>query len=840
MRVALVAIVLLSAIIATMAAKPRPVDLDTNQTRVCFDTVLTATTSQVVANQGHLTCPPLWKLNTRHVFASQLSSDGTRLMMISTYPYASGSTAGHALSVSVFETYLISTGALVSSIELKDAVLPSLAAVANSAVSFCATAQDVFLSTQGNGNSSQLQHYDLKTGLKKPMISYELINRSDRLWLTCTDSQLYVSVPMANAVWQLSPLDGLLERIVTRLPSPAAISIDSGLLRVVMGRPALRVLSFDLASGTHRDNVNVASGAGLNLRGIAFAPSQAAVLIVTLDDSQTVRVLTDPLSNTVSSAPQLAVNRAQVLLADGKTVIVNGLPVSYKTGLTLTSVADSALLNDGNAEQLSAVSYTTPDHKLLIVDTRGGITRFSSFDGDCSILFDAALPALLTENSRVLHTDLDSHNIMSLLYLASDGSTVVLRDDINDRQEHVWPQFCPDENEQIIAGLATAWPQPRVCVMCSAEIICLDMQSQQRFAFYLPVHMINNLEQVRLEWSEDHTLVILFYAGTEVWVLDGSIGSEGFVLMRRFDELPAVLDVHYWGVVNVHKDLYTLRISATQLMVVSAENWTAISAPALDHKQALGATVMLVPNLGAPLYSPDSLCIGFRGNQTVDPLDQLTQDQISTMIGVAAVCGILMCVSCVAGLAFCAFGVCRKSTYAFPCLAKKHHGSSGFGEIGGGTRKKRSAGLVRDVACGTTSQNICFTLFCCCPKLASRVNVMQQSMHHPAMSDIDLSAHLARDAEGGGDDDDEENSFGNLGNGKAADKALSGITEASFGGRDSPPATLIPETPGRPESSPPRQPVSAAAAAAAPPPPPQSPSPGLVGSGLLSGFEDGK
>ncbi len=819
---AVIALVLLAMSAATMAAKPRLVDLDTNQTRVCFDTVLTATANQVVANQGHLTCPPLWKLNTRHVFASQLSSDGTRLMMISTYPYASGTTAGVGSgSVNVFETYLIATGALVSSIELKDAVLPSLSST-DSAVSFCVTSQDVFLSTQGNGTHSRLQHYDTKTGVKKSMVAYDFITRSDRLWLACTDSALYVSVPMANAVWQLSPRDGLLERIVTRLPSPAALSIDSGFLRVVMGRPALRVLTFDLATGTHRDNVNVANNGPLNLRSITFAPSLAAVLIVTLDDSQTVRVLTDPLSNTVSAATQLAVNRAQVLLADGKSVIVNGLPVSYKTGVTLTGVADSALLNDGNAEQLAAVAYTTAEHKLLIIDTHGGITRFSSFDGDCAILFDAALPALLTENSRVLHTDVDSHNIMSLLYLASDGSTVVLRDDINDRQEHVWPGFCPDPNEQIIAGLATAWPEPRVCVMCSAEIICLDMQTQQRFAFYLPVHMINNLEQVRLEWSEDHTLAILFYAGTEVWILDGSIGSDGFVMVRRFDELPAVLDVHYWGVVSAYKDLYTLRISSTQLMVVSAENWTVISAPALDHKQALGATVMLVPNLGTPLYTADSLCIGFRGNQTTEPKDQLTQEQVSATIGIAAICAVLLCVSCTAGLGFCAFGLCRKSTYVLPCCSKKRDKITGFGEIGGASRKKRSAGCLRDVACGGASQNACFGLLFCCPTFASRVNAVQQSLRYPAMSEIDMTEHLANDTEG---DDDDESSFGHLGGNRqgSASAALSRIGDDSFGDPASPAPTLSPELLG---------PVSAAAAAAAPP------SPALVGSGLLDGFEE--
>jgi hypothetical protein len=799
LAVALFALLALSSH-SLVSAKSKPVELDTNQTRVCFDTVLTATASQVVANQGHLTCPPLWKLNTRHVFASQLSSDRTRLMMISTYPYASGTATHSATSVNVFETYLVSTGALVSSIELKDAILPSLANMDDPAVSFCTTAQDVFFSTQGAGNTSHLQHYDIKTGLKKAMVAYEPITRSDRLWLACNDAALYVSVPAANAVWQLSPADGLLERIVTRLPSPAALSLDSSFLRVVMGRPALRVLTFDLVSGTHRSNVGVASSQ-LNLRGISFAPSQAATLIVTLDDSQTVRVLTDPLSNVVSTDRQLAVNRAQMLLADGKTVIVNGLPVSLTTGNTLTSVADSALLNDGNAEQLSAVAYTTPDRKLIIVDTRGGVARFSSFEHDCSVFFDAALPALLTEDARVLHTDTDSHNIMSLLYLASDGSTVVLREDIGDRQEHVWPAFCPDANEQIIAGLATAWPEPRVCVLCSAEVICLDMKTQQRFAFYLPVHMLNNLEQVRLEWSEDHTLLVLFYAGTEVWLLDGSIVSEGFVMVRRFEDLPAVLDVHYWDVVNVHEDLYTLRISSTQLMVVSGENWTSIAEPVLDHKQTLGADVLLVPNLGAPTYLADSLCVGFRGNQTVGPRDMLTQDQASTMIGILAASAVLFIVSCLGGLGCCCFGVFRRSAYSMPCCPAKLKEGTGYGSLGDGNHmKKRSAGWLRDLACGISSQNICFGFLCCCPSLASRVNAIQQSVRYPACTDIRMTDSLARDAEGGDDGDD--------GDATGPATPLSTFNETSFDPEGAQASVLTPNTP----------PPSAAAAAASPPP----------------------
>lgn len=656
----LAALVLTVMIGAAQAAGPNTTD--TGSPRVCFDTILTIKPDLVMARQLQSQLCQLWILNKRHVFGAQYNDDRSQISMVVTYPYAAslassgtgGSSAGRP-PVYLFETYNAASGSRLSSVELKQALLPPVSS--DAPVAFCVTANDILLSVYGNGSSTSVQHFD-RTGVKKPLVAYAPIAASDRIWMSCTDSSVYMSVPAANAVWRLSPTDGLLERIVARVQSPSALSLDYGMLRVASGRPARQIHTYDLYAGeAHRGQVDV-SAESLHLRGISIV-SPSPFLMAVVDDEGVLRQLTDPLVNTVTSNSRLAVRYAEAMMADGRTAIVNGLPVFIKTATPITAVSNSELLNAGNADRVGTVLYTRDSRQLITIDRLGAVSMYSAFDHQCPIVFVKPLPPLITTEASLIYTD-ERDWRTPLLYVAMADTTLVLRPSAVDSDETVWPSFCPDAGETILTGLSTSWPVRVTCALCGAELVCL-FDDQERRVYPLPLGMIGSLNAVRLAWDGGHQNVLAFHLGTDIWTLPIDSGSQRdeatWTLLRQFSRLPVVFDITYWDVREVYADVYSLRLSADYILLVTGAsgNWTAEAGAPLDRNQALGNKLLLVPNVRTSYYDEQSICVGFPLNVTREDLGMTAKQRAAAardmriamggLIACSLLCTLLCCMS---------------------------------------------------------------------------------------------------------------------------------------------------------------------------------------------------
>lgn len=661
--VAVVCAAVLLALIGTcLAAEANNASVAVPPPRVCFDTVLTSTPDLVVARQLQRQLCTLWKLDKRHVFGAQYNDDRSQISMVVTYPYAAallpsgGGSGAPRPPVYLFETYNSITGGMVARVELKQASLPDVSA-SDVPVSVCITAGDVYISAYSGGASTTVQHFDRVSGERKATKAYDQISASDRVWMTCTDTTMYMSVPAANAVWRLAPGDGLLERIVVRIQSPGAISLDPGLLRVVSGRPALQIHTFDIYDGAHRGQVDV-SERYFHLRGISMIspePFMAAVV----DDDGVLSQITDPLVNVVVVNRNLAVHYAEGMLSDGRSAMVNGVPVFIKTAMPITAVSNSQLLNAGNSDKVSFVVYTRNERQLITVDEQGALNLYSSFDHQCPILFSKPLPPLITTESRVIYTD-ERDWRTPLLYVAVDETTLVLRPSAADSDETIWPSFCPDDGETIASGISTSWPVPITCALCGAELVCaFDSNRGERRAYPLPLEMIGSLSAVRLAWDAKHENVIVFHAGMDIWVLPLEAGlsmdTASWSRLRQFDRLPVVFDITYWDVREIYEDVYALRLASDYILLVTgySANWTASEGAEFDRTQSVGTKLLLVPNAQTQAFASDSICVGFPLNVTdrdkgmsQSEKDQARVNMIIAITGLA-VCGcagILLCI----------------------------------------------------------------------------------------------------------------------------------------------------------------------------------------------------
>ena len=642
-----------------------------NDTRVCFDIMLTTTSDQVIAHYKQDTLCSLWKLNKRHVFAAQFNEAQTQVVMLVTYPYAGTSTR----RVYLLETYDAVTGNLVSSpVEIKQISLPPVASTGRSGepvIAMCATESDVFVSTAGSGT---IEHFDRTTGALKSMVPYDQIAQSDRVWLACTETALYVSVPSANAVWQMSPEDGLLERIVARVQSPTAISTDSGMLRVVSGRSALMLHSYEIITGTHRGIVDVTDQELFNLRGISVLQT-SPFMATSMDEDGYLRQLTN-VDDTggVMATSSFFLNHGQILLADGRTIMYGGLPVSAKTGVALSRSSASQMTNAGNSDKTIATLYDPITHEMLLVDSLGTVMLFSSFDM-CTISFQRSYPPLFFDEAMILYNDARDPR-MPLLYASSDSESLVFRPAINDGQELVYLDICTGENEIIMAGIATNWPVQIACALCTAELTCA-INSTGIVSYPLPVSMLNNLPIVRLAWDESHQNVVLFYGPAEIWLLD-PFNSSGWQRVREF-QLDTVFDINYWHVSEVAANVYAMRLSAGVIEMISGArgNWTSLSSTEFDTAQTIGTELILVPNRATSTYDPKSFCVGFPINATDDiviPTGMTGKQRQFAMI-LLIVCigaGAFFTFMCAM---FCCASLCHKSEFKicrfFPCCGKR-------------------------------------------------------------------------------------------------------------------------------------------------------------------------
>jgi len=705
-----------------------------NQTRRCFDTLLVATPDQVLAIENQRLLCPLWKLNTRHVHGAHLTA-AAQLVLLVSYPHSP-----HLLAPYMLETYSPSTGALLSSTALHPAGgqlhLPDQ-------LDMCATQSDVWVAAPGGS----LLHFDRATGAARPVASRShgpYVAASDRLWLACTDTAVYVAVPAANAVWQLSPVDGLLERVVARLQSPGALTVSGGRLYVVSGRPALAVHVFD-TDGTARGALDVASATSAGtadvapgtIRGMGVASPSGPMVVVAVDDArETVTAVRGP--GAVATAQMQEVRYAQLVLADGRTVLVGGLALDYRTGALATDAA-SALVNAGNADRLAAALYSTDQERaLVLVDEWGAVLRYTTMDHACPVSLASVLPPLAGVAPTLLHVDLDSDQT-PLVYALDGGRMLVWRRQLASSTERVWPQYCPG-GETVGQALGSESPVPGVCALCGPRLVC----TMTKLEFPLP-ERIADLSLVRLAWTADHTGVVLFNGPYELYTLDlaaslaapdvPDLDAEWVLRASAPDREARVLDPAYWDARQAYGDVYALRMAVGEAYVLGGRNFSdARRIQFADTTQLVGATLTLLPNADAQ-FSVDSVCMGFPPNMTRPDPPTLTASARRRVRSLLIAGALLTALLCPLATVLFLGGVCYRAQYAPKWLRDTRLWRRGE-QAPAWSSLEESGGVAPDddgcgVVCGSTAQAVCFFAFQWAPPCAAWITSMQERLYRP-------------------------------------------------------------------------------------------------------------
>jgi len=772
----------------------------TNSTgaQMCFETIILSSADQAVSLQHQESLCSLWKLNKRHVYGAQLSDDGTQLVMLSTYPYAKST---HSINY-LLETYDAADGSLISSVELRQALLPapsSSSSASSSPVAFCATASSAFLSWSGS-----LQIFDRATGLVRPSTaaaSYgPFVAASDRLWLACRDAVVMVSVPAANAVWQLDPVDGLLLAVVARVQSPTALaiaadqsSIGAMVMQVASGRPAVRVLrysipTFDAAAATiNRGSFDIVDGAALN--SVMAVDDTDSTMLAAIDDTDQLYILSDPASTSaVSIAQALGIRRAQTLLSGGRSAIVNGLPVSMWDGQPFNQGwgAHSILLNQGNADELAHMFTTSDDaQQLVLVDQLGAMIMFEAPARNCPVELSMILAPLAGEQPIVLHVDTLDPATPLLYTLAADRQMLAWRRDLRNAavgDDLIVMQFCPDAS-QIERAVATNLEpaRPLICALCGAAVVCGD--SQQTTEYFLPPALQPLVGELRLAWAVDRPNLLAFAAGGsvwEMWALDlGGNATNAEAQWRRVsmtktpDEL--VVDVNYWDVKQLYESLYLLRFTASHAIILDLDlaNQANVTARAAllqfaDASLLVGAALELLPTrarddpdmAATALNGKAEFCYGFGGNGTVIPdrrrLNRVQKSQIR--IAIWAALGLMMCGAAVP-LLIVGHIVLRMARRFLKNRAEAGGNYKGLDELSKSGSPKPNPVIA--LLCGQQAQSMCFLMCSCVPRVGAWIVKVQGDILEPARKyrrsgSADNEAALYTDrvnTDGGGDDD---------------------------------------------------------------------------------------
>jgi hypothetical protein len=616
---------------------------------------------------------------------------------------------------------------------------------------------------------------------------------SDRLWLACRDTAVYASVPAANAVWQLDALDGLLLAVVARVPSPTALTFaptDTGdvLLQVASGRPVVRMLSYAV-SANPADVYNVGAFGVPPLPGalksvMALAPG----LLTSINDRDDLMVMLRDRARTSLVLPALlpAVQKAQILLADGRTVLVNGLALSMWDGQPAFGggSGSSALLNNGNADHAVYATTTSDDsQQLLLVDRLGTLLLFDSPAGACPVGLAQVLPPLVGDLARsliadlapspvVLHVDRLDRNTPILYTLASWRQAVMWRRDlrrtVSPNDDWFMPQFCSDA-DAVDHAVATTWPVQRICALCGTAAQCFAATRTDAGASYhpLPAEAAAAVGWARLAWAyDDERAHLLLFLGTNapsgvaLWSLDINLdGADGW---RRVWTMRApanvVLDINYWMVEQLYDALYLLRLTAGDALVLDLWNATEvhllnytqqpsaaagiqIATPPLlrfaDTSLLVGAAIQLVPSIHSAGAGAEhehdreaDFCIGGLNGTREPERRRLTGGQVSTIRSLIVV-GL--------GLMVCGVGlVVVISAHALLRTVRRYMRERAeergrYKELDESLSSfVREPNPVTALLCGQQAQTLCFLAFCCAPRVGAWIVKLQGDVLDPA------------------------------------------------------------------------------------------------------------
>ena len=440
MRPALVLVLLLGAAIATDG---------------CFNLLLYARPDAIdVASP--LECDGVWQSNQRTIHAARVDDEAGRAVLISTYALAP-----HVLMMERFQT---TSGALIDAVALE--------AAPTAIVDACVTAYDVWAASADGA----LLHWDAVSGQRRPVAMHPEIAASDRVWLACSASRVWASVPAARAVWEIDVADGRVSRVVARLAAPNIVAVGENRLWIIDGAPGVTAWTVDIANDTDT-GLQRAAGAGLRAMPLpvgvvvngAAVRSDGALLL--MNDDGSFRTVATAGARQPVSLELSYTTEARALASATHAVRGAGSLVDVHSGVALTPPT-SPLNNNGNLAPLAYRPIPAHNDDVRVVGTDGIVATLAvpalAAGAPCVPLNFAGWERPLTSAGggvRALDVALDGSMVWA------DTTTGVLRVRFpGSTTDLLLPAVPPHAQVRAIGGA-----KPSVCTLHDTNLECRDL-----------------------------------------------------------------------------------------------------------------------------------------------------------------------------------------------------------------------------------------------------------------------------------------------------------------------------------------------------------------------------
>jgi hypothetical protein len=529
----------------------------------CFNSLFYATPDAVDVAVP-IACAGVWQSHQRTVHAAHVDEAAGRATLVASYAGEPGAR---------IERFDMASGARIDSVLLQAA--PAVLAAA------CATEYDVWAATP----DGTLLHWDAVSGAARPVS--HTFRAAGRVWLACSATRLWASVPSARAVWQLDATDARVERVVARLASPGALAVDrDARLWIIDGQPGVTAWLADVANSTGLRATPLAGG---GVVGVAVRRDGAALLLAADGSLRAVGAAgaPQPVELDLAYTPY-----ARALASASHAVRGAGSIVDVHSGES-SAPPLSPLANNGNLGRL--VHRPMPAAGALrVVDAAGDVALLSVAPplATCAPLAYAGRKEPLTANGgagvHVLDMALDG----SIVWADAASGIVRVRLASGDAE---LPALAHGAQVRVADGAT-----PAVCALHDGLIECHDLHTGLAHSLAAP-----EVDGLVMQWDGAGALALF-------GVADGSVLNVWRVAtplaFGAAAEWHCALDLRragtpwapaYWGVVPVGDGGFMVRWSAMDALVLDG-NCTPRAS--IDELRAdAQPTLALVAGVAGPI-----------------------------------------------------------------------------------------------------------------------------------------------------------------------------------------------------------------------------------------------
>jgi len=555
----------------------------------CFNTLLYATPAAVDVAVP-VVCAGVWRMHTRTVYAAQADDAAAQAVLVAAYADEPG--------VVRLERFRTDSGALIDSVPLASPPAAIRAA--------CVTAYDVWAAAA----DGTLVHWDAVSGQRRPAVAHAAVAASAQVWLACSPTRLWISVPAARSVWQLAVEDGRIEHVVARLASPGVLAVDADRrLWIVDGRPGITAWVVDVSNATQAAPFGLYA-TPLTTDGALFTSAVtrndgAAALLLAADGRMhgvAAAGAAQPVDLGMPTTPY-----ARLLASPALAVRGAGALVDVHDGAEHTPHA-SPLNNEGNVAALAYRPVAVGPSQLLAIDAAGDVVRLearplnvSSPCAEAALAYvERAVPLAASGGAgvRVLDVALDG----TVVWVDAATGLVRVRLAPDGSADRVLPTLLAPAGAQVRAvGGANA----AACALFDRTIECRDLATD----LASPTFTAPDVEELVMQWDGDAAIVLFGVTGSaelDVWRIEAPLAAGAALEWRcalRLGHTGLQRSAAYWGVAPVGDGGFLVRWSATDALFVDAN--CSLRAHIDELRADAQPTLAYVAGTDAPL-----LCVG--------------------------------------------------------------------------------------------------------------------------------------------------------------------------------------------------------------------------------------